>query len=256
MPIHSLNSLTEYASSAATRYAFVGRHATFGQLPPQRVRSMRATRAPCSRDALAAASRAAEPAPMTMRSNLSAMGGSSQKQRLRYARAVENEASLVARLRSGDESAFRALIEMYHAMLVRVARMYVSSQAVAEEVAQETWLAVLRRDRSLRGALLAEDVDLSHPHEPGEDAGHPRGPLASLLLARGGRAGRRSRPLPRRRPRVAGALGRAAGGLSGRAAAGRRDARGDRAGDRRAPADPARGHLPARHRGLECRRSV
>jgi RNA polymerase sigma-70 factor, ECF subfamily len=56
---------------------------------------------------------------------------------------VENEASLVARLRSGDESAFRALIEMYHAMLVRVARMYVSSQAVAEEVAQETWLAVL-----------------------------------------------------------------------------------------------------------------
>ena len=56
---------------------------------------------------------------------------------------MENEASLVARLRSGDESAFRALIEMYHAMLVRVARMYVSSQAVAEEVAQETWLAVL-----------------------------------------------------------------------------------------------------------------
>ena len=45
---------------------------------------------------------------------------------------------------SGDESAFRALIEMYHAMLVRVARMYVSTQAVAEEVAQETWLAVLQ----------------------------------------------------------------------------------------------------------------
>jgi RNA polymerase sigma-70 factor (ECF subfamily) len=54
-----------------------------------------------------------------------------------------NEAALVARLRAGDESAFRALIEMYHAMLVRVARMYVSTQAVAEEVAQETWLAVL-----------------------------------------------------------------------------------------------------------------
>jgi RNA polymerase sigma-70 factor (ECF subfamily) len=56
---------------------------------------------------------------------------------------VETEASLVARLRSGDEAAFRALIDMYHAMLVRVARMYVSTQAVAEEVAQETWLAVL-----------------------------------------------------------------------------------------------------------------
>jgi RNA polymerase sigma-70 factor, ECF subfamily len=57
---------------------------------------------------------------------------------------VANEAALVAKLRAGDEAAFRALIEMYHAMLVRVARMYVSTQAVAEEVAQETWLAVLQ----------------------------------------------------------------------------------------------------------------
>jgi RNA polymerase sigma-70 factor (ECF subfamily) len=57
---------------------------------------------------------------------------------------VEDERALVARLRAGEEAAFRALIEMYHAMLVRVARMYVSSQAVAEEVAQETWLAVLQ----------------------------------------------------------------------------------------------------------------
>ena len=56
---------------------------------------------------------------------------------------MENEGALVAALRAGDEAAFRALIEMYHAMLVRVARMYVSTQAVAEEVAQETWLAVL-----------------------------------------------------------------------------------------------------------------
>jgi RNA polymerase sigma-70 factor (ECF subfamily) len=56
---------------------------------------------------------------------------------------VQDDAALVARLRKGDESAFRALIEMYHAMLVRVARMYVSTQAVAEDVAQETWLAVL-----------------------------------------------------------------------------------------------------------------
>ena len=61
----------------------------------------------------------------------------------RYARSVVNEAALVAGLRAGDEAAFRALIEMYHAMFVRVARMYVSTQAVAEEVAQETWLAVL-----------------------------------------------------------------------------------------------------------------
>jgi RNA polymerase sigma-70 factor, ECF subfamily len=56
---------------------------------------------------------------------------------------VENEHALVVALRNGDESAFRSLVEMYHAMLVRVARMYVSSQAVAEEVAAETWLAVV-----------------------------------------------------------------------------------------------------------------
>ena len=57
---------------------------------------------------------------------------------------MEDEKALVERLRHGDEAAFRALIEMYNAMLVRVARMYVSSQAVAEEVVQETWLAVLQ----------------------------------------------------------------------------------------------------------------
>ena len=55
---------------------------------------------------------------------------------------MQSEASLIADLRAGDEAAFRSLIEMYHPMLVRVARMYVSTQAVAEEVAQETWLAV------------------------------------------------------------------------------------------------------------------
>jgi len=56
---------------------------------------------------------------------------------------MESEHALVLRLRSGDESAFRSLIEMYNAMLVRVARMYVSTQAVAEDVAADTWLAVL-----------------------------------------------------------------------------------------------------------------
>src|SRR6058998_824875 len=83
---------------------------------------------------------------MTMRSKLSAMRGSSHVAATRYARAVEtmqSEAQLVAALRAGDEEAFRKLIEMYHAMLVRVARMYVSNQATAEDVAAETWLAVL-----------------------------------------------------------------------------------------------------------------
>jgi len=49
----------------------------------------------------------------------------------------------VEALRAGDEQAFEQLIRMYQGTLLRVAQMYVSSQAVAEEVVQETWLAVL-----------------------------------------------------------------------------------------------------------------
>ena len=45
-PSRATSSLMSCASSAATRYAFVGVHATFGQLPPQRSFSTRATRAP------------------------------------------------------------------------------------------------------------------------------------------------------------------------------------------------------------------
>jgi RNA polymerase sigma-70 factor, ECF subfamily len=56
---------------------------------------------------------------------------------------MQSEAQLVTALRAGDEDAFRRLIETYHPTLVRVARMYVSTQAAAEDVAAETWLAVL-----------------------------------------------------------------------------------------------------------------
>lgn len=46
-------------------------------------------------------------------------------------------------LRAGDERVFEQLVRMYQGTLLRVAQMYVSSRAVAEEVVQETWLAVL-----------------------------------------------------------------------------------------------------------------
>jgi len=59
------------------------------------------------------------------------------------AQAAAAEAQLLDRLRAGDESAFRALVREYNPSLVRVARIYVSTQAAAEEVAQETWLGVL-----------------------------------------------------------------------------------------------------------------
>jgi RNA polymerase sigma-70 factor, ECF subfamily len=55
-----------------------------------------------------------------------------------------DDLALVARLRAGDESAFMALVELLQPSMLRVARMYVSTAAVAEEVVQETWLGVLR----------------------------------------------------------------------------------------------------------------
>lgn len=47
------------------------------------------------------------------------------------------------RLIARDESAFTELVRAHHAALVRLAQVFVSSRAVAEEVAQETWVGVL-----------------------------------------------------------------------------------------------------------------
>jgi RNA polymerase sigma-70 factor, ECF subfamily len=54
------------------------------------------------------------------------------------------EAQLVESLQAGDEAAFAAMVERYHPALVRVALSFVREQSVAEDVAQETWLAVLQ----------------------------------------------------------------------------------------------------------------
>jgi RNA polymerase sigma-70 factor (ECF subfamily) len=51
---------------------------------------------------------------------------------------------LVEALRRGDERAFASLLDQYQISLVRLAMVYVSSRAIAEEVVQETWLAVLQ----------------------------------------------------------------------------------------------------------------
>ena len=53
------------------------------------------------------------------------------------------EHALLERLRAGDERAFEALVERHYPTMLAVARHYVSSRAVAEEVVQEAWLGVL-----------------------------------------------------------------------------------------------------------------
>ncbi|HEX2086398.1 MAG TPA: sigma-70 family RNA polymerase sigma factor [Solirubrobacteraceae bacterium] len=53
------------------------------------------------------------------------------------------DARLVAALRRGDEAAFAALVRKHQSLMLRVARGYVRDQRLAEEVVQETWLALL-----------------------------------------------------------------------------------------------------------------
>jgi RNA polymerase sigma-70 factor (ECF subfamily) len=55
----------------------------------------------------------------------------------------EAEHDDLAALRRGDQSAFMELVRRLHPSMVRVASTYVSSREVGEEVAQDTWLAVL-----------------------------------------------------------------------------------------------------------------
>jgi RNA polymerase sigma-70 factor (ECF subfamily) len=54
------------------------------------------------------------------------------------------EADLLMRLRAGDERAFETLVMRHHRTMLAVARQYVSTRAVAEEVVQEAWLGVIK----------------------------------------------------------------------------------------------------------------
>ncbi|HSK25947.1 MAG TPA: RNA polymerase sigma factor [Jiangellales bacterium] len=51
---------------------------------------------------------------------------------------------LVTRLRRGDADAFGEVVDRWSPMMVRVARSHVSTDASAQEVVQDTWMAVVR----------------------------------------------------------------------------------------------------------------
>ena len=57
--------------------------------------------------------------------------------------ASADDLYLIEQLRNGNEAAFEALIDRYATAMLRLAMVYVRAWAVAEEVVQETWLAVL-----------------------------------------------------------------------------------------------------------------
>lgn len=50
---------------------------------------------------------------------------------------------IISGLQQRNESVFSHLVDLYHVSMVRIARIYVSDDAIAEEIAQETWLRVL-----------------------------------------------------------------------------------------------------------------
>jgi RNA polymerase sigma-70 factor, ECF subfamily len=58
---------------------------------------------------------------------------------------------IVAALREGDEWAFCELFRRSYPMMKRVARSYVASDSVAEEVVQETWMAVITGIQRFQG---------------------------------------------------------------------------------------------------------
>lgn len=59
------------------------------------------------------------------------------------AAARESEHELLRRLRAGDERTFEQIVRAWHPMLVRLARRFVPTDAIAEEVAQEAWVGLL-----------------------------------------------------------------------------------------------------------------
>ena len=61
------------------------------------------------------------------------------------------ERRLVRRLRAGDEAAYAELHDRYDARMIALARSHGASRAVAQEVVQETWAAVVRNIHSFHG---------------------------------------------------------------------------------------------------------
>jgi RNA polymerase sigma-70 factor (ECF subfamily) len=57
--------------------------------------------------------------------------------------STKAEDQLIARLKRGDEGAFDELVNQHHSTLIRMAMGFVADREVAEEVVQDTWMAVI-----------------------------------------------------------------------------------------------------------------
>ena len=81
-----------------------------------------------------------------------------------------DESALIASLRAGDESIFAGLVDSYTPALLHVARNYVPSRELAEDVVQETWIALIKGidsfegRSSLRTWLFAVMINIAKAH--------------------------------------------------------------------------------------------
>lgn len=103
---------------------------------------------------------------------------------------------LILRLRKGDEHAFNELVNKHHGALLRMALRYVADRDVAEEVVQDTWIAVIdgikqfegrsslgtwifsilihkAKDRGVRESRHVNFSDLESPDDDGDEAIDP-----------------------------------------------------------------------------------
>jgi len=61
------------------------------------------------------------------------------------------EDTLIPRLKRGDEGTFDDLVNQHHGTLIRMAMGYVADREVAEEVVQDTWMAVIESINRFEG---------------------------------------------------------------------------------------------------------
>lgn len=71
------------------------------------------------------------------------VGDPTLRRKAAAASSQSEQQRLVSRLKTGDESAMTELVSSHHASMIRFAMAYVRNRASAEEVVQETWLAVI-----------------------------------------------------------------------------------------------------------------